>query len=207
MIFLWFLGIFKREKQKKINCNGHFVVRLPEDTWQSDQNQQQKQCICHAFIGAHGKGAIYCSTFCSPAHDKDGSLPCVLLPGARQRGLFAMRFLPRRTAKISSLPCVLLPDARQRVSHAIWFRCRQLLCFAVHREKTHGKDYLPCVVRRGARQRGFTVQNATVRHDENRTAKRLPCVLGPLPCARQSRYFPLCRCTKLWTLNIWSTLC
>jgi hypothetical protein len=34
--------------------------------------------------------------------------------------------------------------------------------FAVRHEKTHGKDSLPCVVRRGARQRGFTVQNATV---------------------------------------------
>jgi hypothetical protein len=72
-------------------------------------------------------------------------------------------FWPRRTAKISSLPCVLLPGARQRVPHAVCLRCRQLLFFAVRREKTHGKDYLPCVVRRGARQRGFTMQNATVR--------------------------------------------
>jgi hypothetical protein len=71
-------------------------------------------------------------------------------------------FLPWRTTKISSFPCVLLHGARQSVSHAISFRCRQLIFFAVHREKTHGKDYLPCVVRRGARQRGFTVQNATV---------------------------------------------
>jgi hypothetical protein len=34
--------------------------------------------------------------------------------------------------------------------------------FVVRREKTHDKDYLPCVVRRSARQRAFTVQNATV---------------------------------------------
>jgi hypothetical protein len=31
--------------------------------WQSDQNQQQKQCLCRAFIGAHGKGAIDCRAF------------------------------------------------------------------------------------------------------------------------------------------------
>jgi hypothetical protein len=95
---------------------------------------------------------------------------------------FAVRFLPRRTAnnplcraffsqahgKQPSLPCVFLTGARQRGLHAVWFRRRQLLLFAVRREKTHGKEYLPCVVRRGARQRRFTVQNATVR---------------PLPCA------------------------
>jgi hypothetical protein len=50
------LGIFKGGKQK--NCNGHFAVRLSEDARQSDQNQQQKQCLCPAFIEAHGKGAI-----------------------------------------------------------------------------------------------------------------------------------------------------
>jgi hypothetical protein len=106
-----FLGIFKREKQKK--------NKLQWSLRQSDQNQQQKQCLCRAFIETHDKGAIYCRAFCSPAHGKKRSLPCILFPGTRQRGLFAMRFLPRRTAKISSLPCVLLPDARQRVSHAI----------------------------------------------------------------------------------------
>jgi GH24 family phage-related lysozyme (muramidase) len=108
-------------KNKKI-CNGHFVVRLTEDARQSDQNQQQKQCLCRAFIEAHSKGAIYCRAFLAQAHDKEGSLSCVFLTGARQRG-----------------------------SHAVWFRRRQLLLFAVRREKTHGKDYLPCVVRRGAR--------------------------------------------------------
>jgi predicted secreted Zn-dependent protease len=84
-----------------------------------------------------------------------------------------MRLAPRRTAKISPLPCVLLPDARQRVSHAVSSQCHQLLFFAVRHEKTHGKDYLPFVVRRGARQKGFTVQNATV------------C---PLPCARRKTH-------------------
>jgi hypothetical protein len=67
------------------------------------------------------------------------------------------------------------PGARQRASHAVSSRCRQLLFFAVRRGKTHGKDYLPCVVRRGARQRVFTVQNATVRP--------LPC--APMKNARQ----------------------
>jgi hypothetical protein len=102
------------------------------------------------------------------------------------------------------LPCVFLSGARQRGSHAVWFRRRQLLLFAMRREKTHGKDYLPCVVRRGARQRRFTVQNATVRPDEKLTAKCLPCVFGPLPCARGARQsigFPLCSeatCSCIW---------
>jgi hypothetical protein len=105
-------------------------------------------------------------------------LPCAFGPGVRQRGFFAMHFWPRRTTKISSLSCVLLPGARQRVSHAVCLRCRLLLFFAVRREKTHDKDYLPCVVRCGARQRGFTVQNATVRP--------LPC--APTKNARQRVY-------------------
>jgi hypothetical protein len=62
-----------------------------------------------------------------------------------------------------------------------------------------GKHSSPCVVRPGARQWDFTVQNATVpfavRPDEKRTAKSLPCVFVPLPCAsgaRQTLCFPLC---------------
>jgi hypothetical protein len=80
---------------------------------------------------------------------------------------FAVRFWPWLTA--NSLLCrAFFPGARQRASHAVSSRRRQLLFFAVRRGKTHGKDYLSCIVRRGARQRVFTVQNATV------------C---PLPCA------------------------
>jgi hypothetical protein len=60
------------------------------------------------------------------------------------------------------LLCVLCLGARQRASHAVSSRRRQLLFFAVRCEKTHGKDCLPCVVRYGAQQRGFTVHNATV---------------------------------------------
>jgi hypothetical protein len=61
--------------------------------------------------------------------------------------IFAVRFAPQRTAKCVARHFIPVPSVD---------------FFAVHREKTHGKDYLPCVVRRGARQRGFTVQNATV---------------------------------------------
>jgi hypothetical protein len=95
--------------------------------------------------------------FCASAHGKES--------------IFAMRFWP---------------GARQRASHAVSPRRRQLLFFPVRREKTHGKDYLPCVVRRGARLRGFTVQNATV------------C---PFPCAQMENarqrvyrvFYDLCR--------------
>jgi hypothetical protein len=51
-------------KTKK-NCNGQFAVRLLEDARQRDQNQQPKQCLCRAFMEAHGKGAIHCRAFCS----------------------------------------------------------------------------------------------------------------------------------------------
>jgi hypothetical protein len=109
-------------------------------------------------------------------------LSCVFCPNARQR---------------SHLCRALFLGARQRASHDVSSRRRQMLFFAVRREKAHGKDYLPCVVRRGTRQRGFTVQNATVCPlpwvDEKHTAKSFPCVLGLLPCARgarQSRCFP-----------------
>jgi hypothetical protein len=117
------------------------------------------------------------------------TLPCVfqkmhdkVTKNQQQNSAFAVRFWLRRTAKSPLCRAFLAqvhgkdlifavrfaPGARQRVPHAVCLRCRQLLFFAVRLEKTHGKDYLPCVVRRGARQRGFTVQNATVR---------------PLPCA------------------------
>jgi hypothetical protein len=61
-----------------------------------------------------------------------------------------------------------------------------LLLFAVRRGKTHGKRCLPCVARRGARQRGFAVQNATVR----------PLSCAPTKNARQRvcrAFFGLCR--------------
>jgi hypothetical protein len=98
---------------------------------------------------------------------------------------FAVRFWPWRMAK--SLLCrAFFPGARQRASHAVSSWRRRLLFFAVRHGKTHGKDYLPCVVRRGARQRVFTVQNATVRP--------LPC--APMKNARQRvcrAFLGLCR--------------
>jgi hypothetical protein len=109
------------------------------------------------------------------------TLPCVfrkthgkVTKTNSRNSAFAVRFWPWRTAK-SLLYRAFFPGARQRAAHAVSFRRRQLLFFAVRRGKTHGKDYLPCVVRRDARQRVFTVQNTTVRP--------LPC--APMKNARQ----------------------
>jgi hypothetical protein len=88
-------------------------------------------------------------------------LQCVLCLGTRQRALFAVRFFKAHGKEPIFAVC-FLPGARQRASHAVTSRRRQLLLFAVRHEKTHDKDYLPCVVRRDAQQRGFTVQNATM---------------------------------------------
>jgi hypothetical protein len=78
-----------------------------------------------------------------------------------------VRSLPRRTAKIPSLPCVF-PWRTAKGVACRFIPAPSVAFFAVCREKTHDKDHLPCVVRCGARQRGFTVQNAT---------------MCPLPCA------------------------
>jgi hypothetical protein len=103
--------------------------------------------------------------FFTVAHGKGRLLLCVLDYGTRRRPMIAVCF--------SAGACCLAPAP-------------SVAFFAVRREKTHSKDSLPCVIRRDARQRGFTVQNATV------------C---PLPCAltKNARqrichaYFDLCR--------------
>jgi hypothetical protein len=129
------------------------------------------------------------------------TLPCVfrkthgkVTKTNSRNSAFAVRFLPRRTAKRAlcraffsqahskepSLPFVFLTGARQRGLHAVWFRHRQLLLFAVHREKrttkiiyralsdvAHGKDALPCKMlpcalcrapRRKTHGKGFVVR-------------------------------------------------
>jgi hypothetical protein len=73
-------------------CNEYYEMHIMpvifwyflEDAQQSDQNQQQKQCLCRAFVAL--------------AHDKEPSLLCVFGFGARQRAFFAVRF-SRCTAK------------------------------------------------------------------------------------------------------------
>jgi hypothetical protein len=82
-------------------------------------------------------------------------LPCISCPGARQRALFAVRFSRRRTAK-SPLCRAFCSQVHGKEGYTP-FGSGAVSCFC-----------LPCVVRRGARQRRFTVQNATVL---------------PLPCA------------------------
>jgi hypothetical protein len=59
------------------------------------------------------------------------------------------------------LPCVFSRRTAKGVPRRL-IPAPSVAFFAVRREKTHGKDYLPCVARRVARQRGFNVQNATV---------------------------------------------
>jgi hypothetical protein len=160
--YIWYscdFWVFLNVKNKKMQwplCrafSGRCTTKWPKPT----------ACLCCAFIGAHGKGAIYCRAFCASAHGKELSLPCVFLP-AHGKG-------------------------RHTLSHPVAVSC--FFCRAPW--KTHGKDYLPCVVRRGVRQRGFTVQNATVcplpcAPDKKRMAKSLPCVLGF--CRAPVRCFP-----------------
>jgi hypothetical protein len=160
-------GYFKREKTKKIKFYGHFAVRLSEDARQSDQNQQPKQCLCCAFIEAHDKGAIYCRAFSRQAHGNEPCLSCVFREAHGKQPMFAVRFSGRRTANSSCLPCVFSRRTAKGVPRRL-APVPLVVFFAVRRGKTHGKDCLPCVVSHGARQRGFTMQNATVR---------------PLPCA------------------------
>jgi hypothetical protein len=137
-----------------------------------------------------------CRAFFMAAHGKGQRLLCAFNGGARERVVIAVRFGLWRTAKV-------------RDCRAFFFRCTTKIVirrlapapsvafFAVRREKTHCKYYLPCVVRCGARQRGFTVQNATVcplSCAPTKNTKSLPCILGLLPCARgtrQSHCFPL----------------
>jgi hypothetical protein len=140
------LGIFKREKQKKFN--GHFAVRLLEDARQSDQNKQQKQCLCRAFMGAHGKDAIYCRAFLAQAHVKEGSLTCVFGPGARQRSHLCRVFFSQAHGEgchtsfgSGAISCFFLPCVMKKRMAKIIYRALS--------DVAHGKD--------------GTMQNATVR--------------------------------------------
>jgi hypothetical protein len=117
-------------------------VHFPEDVRQSDQNKHQKQCLCRAFIGAHDKGAIYCSAFCASAHGKEPSLPCVF---------------SRRMARSPSLPCVFYlahGKGRRTPLHPGAVSCFCLPCAVKKRttkiiyralsDATHNKGALPC---------------------------------------------------------------
>jgi hypothetical protein len=136
--------VFLNVKNKKINCNGHFAVRLPEDARQSDQKPIAKQCLCRAFL--------------AQTHGKEGSLPCVFSPGARQRC-----FAPRRTAKGATrrlppvpsvaffLPCVVKKRTAKIIYRALSdvahdkgaLSCKMLPCALCRapRQKTHAKEF------------------------------------------------------------------
>jgi hypothetical protein len=111
------------------------------------------RCFAVRFMPRRTAKSPLCLAFLASAHGKDAPFAVRFFKVHGKETISAVRFFP---------------GAQQRASHGVSSGRRQLLFFTVHREKTHDKDYLPCVVRRGARQRGFTVQNATV------------C---PLPCA------------------------
>jgi hypothetical protein len=117
---------------------------------------------------AHGKGAIYCRAFFEQAHGKGTVCRAFLSQAHGKQPMFVVRFSGRRTAKSLCLPCAGSKTHGKGCPTPFGAGAVSCFFFAVRLGKTHGKDCLTCVVRRGAWQRGFTVQNATVR---------------PLPCA------------------------
>jgi hypothetical protein len=170
---------------------------------QSDQNQQQKQCICRAFIEAHGKGAIYCRAFPVQAHGKEGSLPCVFFASARQRTLFAVRFFHRRTAnsplcraffsqahdKQPSLLCVF---SRRRTA-------KRALCRAFF-SRAHGKEgcmpfgsgavscfYLPCVAKKRTAKNIYRALSDVAHGKDALPCKMLLCALCRAPRRKTHR--------------------
>jgi hypothetical protein len=115
-----------------------------------------------------------CRAFFIAARGKGRCLLCAFNGGARQRAVIAVRFGLWRTAKVRDYHAFFFRRTTKIVTRRLT-PAPSVAFFTVRREKTHGTGYLPCVVRRGARQRGFTVQNATV--------CPLPCV--PTKNARQ----------------------
>jgi hypothetical protein len=115
-----------------------------------------------------------CRAFFIAARGKGRCLLCAFNGGARQRAVIAVRFGLWRTAKVRDYRVFFFRRTAKIVTRRLT-PAPSVAFFTVRREKTHGTGYLPCVVRRGARQRGFTVQNATV--------CPLPCV--PTKNARQ----------------------
>jgi hypothetical protein len=133
-------------------------MRLSEDARQSDQNQRQKQCLCCAFIEAHGKGAIYCRAFPAQAHGKEGYAPF----GSGAVSCFC-------------LPCVAK-------------KCTTKNIYRTLSDVAHGKDalpwkMLPCALCRAPRRKmhdkGFAMRFWSFAMRSWRTAKpRFPVVRG-----------------------------
>jgi hypothetical protein len=110
----------------------------------------------------HTTKSPLCRTFWASAHGKESIFAVCFFTAHGKEPIFAVRF-SRRTAKGVTRRLILSPS---------------VVFFAVLHEKMHGKDYLLCVVSHGARQRGFTVQNATV----------CPLSCAPTKNARQRVY-------------------
>jgi hypothetical protein len=196
MIFLWFLGIFKGGKQKQLQwslCRASFrrrTAKWPKPTAETVslpcvyRGARQRCHLAVRFLPRRTAKRARCRAFLAQAHSKEGSLPCVSCPGARQRGLFAVRFSLRRTAKRVTRRLVPAPSIAF-VCRASWKNARQRL-FTVHCQTWRTAKTL-------YRAKCYRAPFA-VCPDEKRTAKCLPCVFGPLPCARgarQSSGFPL----------------
>jgi hypothetical protein len=125
-------------------------------------------------------------------------LPCVLGHGARQSEMIVVRFRPGRTTKCRDCRAFLYQRTTKTVTCLlVWASSVAFLCRAPPRNARQRLFTVRCQTRRTTkglyRAKCYCVP-FVVRPDEKRTAKSLPCVLGPLPCARgtrQSRYFPL----------------
>jgi hypothetical protein len=172
------LGIFQRAKK---NCNGHFAVRFLEDARQSDQNQQHKQCLCRAFIGAHGKGVIDCRAFWASAHGKEPIFAVRFFSAHGKEPIFAVRFFLAHGKGHHT------PSHPGAVSCFFFFAVRRekrtaKIIYRALSEATHGKGALPCKMlpcalcrapRRKMHGKGFSVCSMAFAVRPWRTAKPL----------------------------------
>jgi hypothetical protein len=123
-------------------------VRLSEDARQSDQNQQPKQCLCRAFMTAHGKRAIHCRALLRKAHGKLHCLPCVF---GQAHGKGCSTPFGASAVRCFCLPCVVKKRTANLVYRALSAAthgkgaspCKMLSCALCRapRQKTHGKGF------------------------------------------------------------------
>jgi hypothetical protein len=111
-----------------------------------------------------------CHALSMVVHDKGKRLPCVFTYGARQKQKIVVRFFCQRTAKADTHRLVRAPSVA-------------FLCRAPPRDARQRKFTVRCQKRHTTME----VYRAnchrvlfTVRLDEKRTTKALPCVFGPL---------------------------
>jgi hypothetical protein len=86
-----------------------------------------------------------CRAFFMAAHGKGRCLPCAFNGGARQRAVIAVCFGLWHTTKARDCCAFFFRCAAKIVTRRLTL-APSVAFFAVRREKTHDKDYLPCVV-------------------------------------------------------------